>query len=110
MRKSIAIKVPTRKRVLFGTEELDLSALEQIVETAQARAIAQALAYGTGRWIDGQRNVSEALRSLGDEIDREGLDVIDARQIGEYADFRIYELAAALGRLRSLRVDAASTA
>lgn len=109
-RKSIAIKVPTRKRVLFGTEELDLSALEQIVETAQARAIAQALAYGTGRWIDGQRNVSEALRSLGDEIDREGLDVIDARQIGEYADFRIYELAAALGRLRSLRVDAASTA
>lgn len=109
-RKAVSIKVPTRARVLFGTEELDLSALEQLVEMGQARAVAQALAYGTNRWIDGKRTVAEAMKGLRDEIGERGLDVIDSRQVGDYAEFRVYELAAALGRLRTLRIDAGDTA
>ncbi|MGD8699139.1 MAG: ABC-ATPase domain-containing protein [Gemmatimonadales bacterium] len=103
-RKSVSIKVQTPTRVLFGTEELELSALEQIVEEAQVRAVAQALIYGAGRWIDGRRTVREALSGLIEEIRTGGLEVIDSRQPGDYAGFRVFELAATLGRLRALRV------
>ncbi len=107
-KKAVSIRVPTQERILFGTEELDLSAVEQIVELAQARAIAQALAYGSDRWIDGKRSLLEGLRDLCDEIHLHGLDVIDSRSAGNYAEFRIYELAAALNRLRTLRIESGS--
>ncbi|UCC71167.1 MAG: ABC-ATPase domain-containing protein [Gemmatimonadota bacterium] len=103
-RRPVSIKVQTSTRVLFGVEELELGALEQLVEEAQVRAIAQAMVHGAGRWLDGRRTVREALEGLMEEIRHEGLDAIDARQPGDYAQFRVHELAAALGRLRTLRV------
>ena len=103
-KKPASIKVQTPTRVLFGTEELDLSSLEQIIEEAQVRAIAQALVYASDRWIDGRRKIHEALVGLMDEISRNGLAVIDSRQPGDLAAFRIHELAAALNRLRTLQV------
>jgi predicted ABC-class ATPase len=102
--KSVSIKVRTPTRILFGTEELELSALEQIAEPAQVRAIARALVHARERWIDGDRTVRAALEGLVGEIRSHGLDVIDPRQAGDYAGFRIFELAAALGRLRRLRI------
>jgi predicted ABC-class ATPase len=103
-KKSVSIKVQTPTRVIFGTEELELNSLEQIVEAAQVRAIAQTLVHAAGRWFDGKRAVGEALSRIMESIGSDGLDVIDSRQPGDYAEFRIFELAAALGRLRSLRV------
>lgn len=103
-RKPVSILVRTPTRVQFGAEELELGSLEQLVETAQVRAIAQALVHARGRFLDGDRPLREALRAMMDEVEQDGLDVIDARQTGDYAAFRIYELAGALGRLRSLRV------
>lgn len=103
-RKSVSIKVQTPTRLVFGSEELELGALEQIVEAAQVRAIAQALVHATSVWIDGKRTIRDALTALMEQMQTEGLDVIDPRQPGDYAEFRIFELAAAMGRLRTLRV------
>ena len=107
-RKPVSIKVQTPTRVLFGTQELELGALEQLVEEAQVRAIAQAMVHATGRWLDGRRTLREALEGLMQEVGEEGLDSIDSRGPGDYARFRIHELAAALGRLRTLRIRAAN--
>ncbi|MGD2217460.1 MAG: ABC-ATPase domain-containing protein, partial [Gemmatimonadales bacterium] len=103
-RKPVSIKVQTPTRVLFGTHELELGALEQLVEVAQVRAIAQAMVHAAGRWLDGRRTLCEALEYLMEQVRLKGLDTIDSRQPGDYAQFRIHELAAALGRLRTLRV------
>lgn len=103
-RKPVSIKVQTPTRVVFGSEELDLGALEQIVEEAQVRAVAQALVHAAASWIDGKRTIREALNALMEQVQTAGLGVIDPREPGDYAEFRIYELAAAMGRLRSLRV------
>ncbi|MEE9132202.1 MAG: ATPase, partial [Gemmatimonadota bacterium] len=83
---------------------LDLSALEQIVEEAQVRGIAWAMVYASAHWFDGRRTMREALTGLMEELRRRGLKTIDERQPGDLATFRIYELAAALARLRTLRV------
>lgn len=103
-RKSVSIKVQTPTRVVFGSEELELGALEQMVEEAQARAVAQALVHAAAHWIDGNRTIRDALTALMEHIHAAGLAVIDERQPGDYAEFRIFELAAAMGRLRTLRV------
>lgn len=103
-RKPVSIKVQTSTRVLFGNEELELAALEQVVEEAQVRAVAQALVHAAAHWMDGKRTARESLSALMDQVRTAGLAVIDSRQPGDYAEFRIFELAAALGRLRTLRV------
>ncbi|NIR44774.1 MAG: ABC-ATPase domain-containing protein [Gemmatimonadetes bacterium] len=103
-KKPVSIKIQTPTRVLFGTQELDLSALEQLVEEAQVRAIARALVHAAERHLDGDRTVRGALERLMGEIRERGLGVIDRRESGDYAAFRIHELAAALSRLRSLQV------
>jgi predicted ABC-class ATPase len=109
-RKPVSIKVQTPTRVLFGTAELELSALEQLVEEGQVRAIAQAMVHAAGRWLDGRRTLRQALEGLMEEVQQKGLDTIDSRQPGDYTQFRIHELAAALGRLRTLRVRPAEEA
>jgi hypothetical protein len=38
------------------------------------------------------------------DIDKKGLDVLSSRPIGDYAEFRGLELAAAINRLRTLAV------
>jgi hypothetical protein len=106
-RHEVEVRSSVPERVRFGGEEIELAAVEQLVEAAQARAIGRALAWGRGRSIDGRADIRAALEGLMTDLDTGGLDSIDDRIVGDYAEFRIFELAAALGRLRTLRVDPA---
>jgi hypothetical protein len=100
------VKVRTREldRVSFGTEEVELSAVEQLVERAQTRAIAEALVWARGRIFNGRTSLPEGLREIVQAAEREGLDVLSPYPVGELAEFRIFELAAFLNRLRSLQL------
>lgn len=89
--------------VQFGTETLDLAAVEQIVHRTQTRAIGSALDYARRRYIDGRRSLSEILDLVMADIGEQGLDVLDGRRTGALAQFRRHELAAAFNRLRSMR-------
>lgn len=99
-------KVKTRglKTINFGTETIDISAVEQLVDTSQTRALADALLYARKRYIDGKRSVSELMDLVMGDIYAHGLDILSSYPIGEYALFRRSELAAALNRLRTLKV------
>ncbi len=72
------------ERVRFGEGEIELSAVEQLVEAAQTRAIGRALARARGEILDGRSDVPTALGRLMEVIDREGLDWIDDRLVGDY--------------------------
>ncbi|MDE0199994.1 MAG: ABC-ATPase domain-containing protein, partial [Caldilineaceae bacterium] len=89
--------------IQFGRETLDLAAVEQIVHWAQTRAIGAALDYARRRYIDGHRTLSEILDLIMADIEAEGLDVLERRRTGEFAQFRRHELAAAFNRLRSFK-------
>ncbi len=91
------------KTVLFGTEEIDLSAVEQIVHPGQLRAVGAALLV-VRRLADGRRTVAEILDRVEGMTAGEGLDALTDRPVGDLAGFRRFELAAALNRLRTLRV------
>ena len=90
------------RSIQFGRYDIELSAVEQLVEQGQLAAIADALRYL--RKYLGEAPLPEVLDRLLDDIQEHGLDVLQPQPAGDYSAFRRLELAAALNRLRSLRV------
>ena len=91
--------------IVFGTEEIDLSAVEQIVDPAQLRAIALALVYAKKTYLKQKLTLAETLAKVKADISTMGLDTITHFPQGDLAFFRTLELAAAIDRLRTLQVD-----
>ncbi len=100
-------KVKTRdiNQITFGTEDIDLTAIEQIVDRGQLIAIASAMVYGKENYIDNKTNLSTVLDLIMEEIATRGLDSITDFPQGDLVLFRRFELAAAINRLRSLKVN-----
>lgn len=102
--REVKLKVRDVDEVLFGTEEIDLSAVEQIVEAGQLRAIASAIVYAKEHYMDGRCTLPEILDRVIADIESEGLDTLSNLPEGDLVLFRRFELAAALNRLRTLKV------
>lgn len=104
-RRGVHLKAKGLKALLFGKEEIDLSFVEQIVEDGQVLAIGYALLYGRERYMDGKRTLREILEVIERDVEEKGLDVISPFPCPpDLVRFRPQELAAALNRLRSLKV------
>jgi predicted ABC-class ATPase len=103
-KKQESVKSRGVKTVLFGTDEIDLSSVAQIVHPGQLRAIGDAL-LKLRRHADGERTLARLLDEIEEGIDREGLDFLTRRKVGNLSMFRRFELAAALNRIRTLRVE-----
>ncbi|MEW6495151.1 MAG: ABC-ATPase domain-containing protein [Cyanobacteriota bacterium] len=102
--RDVKLKVRDVDEVVFGTEDIDLSAVEQIVETGQLRAIASAIVYAKDKYINGRRTLPEIFDHVMADIDSQGLDILSYLPEGDFVLFRRFELAAALNRLRTLKV------
>jgi predicted ABC-class ATPase len=108
-RREVKIDAKGRDQVLFGKEPIDLRAVEQIVDTSQTRAVGHAIELARRRAMDGHtplRGVTDALETI---FDTDGLDVLEPLHRaeghpGNYARPRRHEIAAAINRLRSLRM------
>jgi len=94
--------------ILFGRTPLDLAALEQLVTVSQTHAIGDALVLMMKRFMDGRRTVAQVLDLLEAEFDENGLDALSRFRLGSYARPRRQEVAAALNRLRTLRIEQVS--
>lgn len=103
-KRAVKLTVRNVDEVAFGMEDIDLAAVEQIVEAGQLKAIALALVYAKKKYIDSKRTLSEILDEVMNDISARGLDVITDFPQGELALFRRFELAAALNRLRTLQI------
>ena len=102
-RRQRSIKVRSRDTVDFGRERIELGGVRQIVSYAQTRAIALAIDLGRS-FMGAEIAVEDVLAALGEALEREGLDVLDSARTGDLAQPRVQDVAAALGRLRSLRL------
>jgi predicted ABC-class ATPase len=102
--RDVKLKVRDVDGVVFGTEEIDLSAVEQIVERGQLRAIASAIVYAKEQYINERRTLPEILNCVMADIELQGLDILSNLPEGDLVLFRRFELAAALNRLRTLKV------
>lgn len=101
-------KVENRRSILFGDERIDLSCVEQIVEPSQTRTLKESLFYLARLFKNGSPTLSEALKAWEQAIRERGLDAVCVDRggwiEGNLAEVRRLELAAALNRLRTLRM------
>jgi predicted ABC-class ATPase len=104
-KRSVSLKTRTTDEIRLGLHEIDLSAVEQLVEPGQLKAIAAAMMYAQQYYFDGQRSLTAALDRVMDDIATHGWDCLSDRLTGEFVGFRALELAAALNRLRTLVID-----
>jgi predicted ABC-class ATPase len=98
------LRVPDDRTLIFGEENVDLIAVEQLANRAQTRAIGRALVFLAERLAEREATVPEALDLVEEAVATPGLDALEPWRVGDLAAFRRFELAAALNRLRSLRV------
>ena len=103
-RRRNKVKVNGRRTIVFGGETIDLSAVEQLVDPGQTRALAAALVHARDNHMDGKRSVRQVLDLVEEDIEGGGLDILSRYPEGGHVRFRRFELAAALNRLRSLVV------
>jgi predicted ABC-class ATPase len=103
-KREVRVKVRDVDEVMFGSEDVDLSAVEQLVSKDQLRAIAAAMVYAKRRYIDGIQTLPAILDQVMTDIAKKGLDVITPFPQGDLALFRRFELAAAINRVRTLEM------
>jgi predicted ABC-class ATPase len=103
-KRDVKVDVKGLKTILFGTTAIDLTALEQLVDTSQTRTIAQAILSFSRKYATEGLSICEGLKRLERDIEREGLDILAAHKVGNLACVRIQEIASAINRLRTLRV------
>jgi predicted ABC-class ATPase len=105
-KKAVSVKARSRTSLSFGTSEIDLAAVEQLVETNQTRAIGLAL-LAIQRQLStspspAPMTITELLTIIDHQLQTNGIGHF-SDNAGDLAQFRPLELAAALNRLRSLR-------
>ncbi|RMF61043.1 MAG: ATPase, partial [Calditrichaeota bacterium] len=108
-KKLIKIDVKGKDTILFGKDVIDLRYLEQIVDTSQTRAIGFCLHLISEKFMDEKTPLTELLNRLENFLNTHGLDALDPFHRGEehpgnFARPRRFEIAAALNRLRTLKI------
>ncbi|MEA2101476.1 MAG: ABC-ATPase domain-containing protein [Thermodesulfobacteriota bacterium] len=104
-RKEIKIGAKDKKKILFGTTEIDLSFVEQIVNISQTRAITQMIYYYALHYASKGIDLEQGLHEMMGFIQDQGFDAVLSRGSYDCALPRIYEVGAAINRMRSLRCD-----
>lgn len=107
-KREVKIEARSVDAIAFGHEVIDVSGVEQLVDASQTRAIGYALHLASRRLMEG-RGLKAIVQGLVDLFDDAGLDGLDpyqqgGRHPGNFARPRPFEIAAALNRLRTLRI------
>jgi predicted ABC-class ATPase len=100
----LRLKVRDLDQLVLGREAIELSAVEQLVETGQLRAIGAAIGAGLAEMLGDSMNLSELIDRLMHQLEHASLDSLTFYPQGDLAQFRGLELAAAINRLRTLEI------
>ncbi len=108
-RRDVKISSRDREEIVYGTTAIDLRNVEQLFDPSQTRAIAASMHLAVTRFMDPDRTLAGILDELDRFFDEEGLDALDpfhrpGRHPGKFARPRRFEIAAAINRMRTLRL------
>jgi predicted ABC-class ATPase len=108
-RREVKIDARDLDLIHFGSDPIDLRCVEQLVDRSQTRAIGNAIHLATQRFMDGRATLREVIEKLEALFDERGLDELDPfhrreQHPGNLARPRRFEIAAAINRLRTLRM------
>lgn len=108
-KREVKIDAKALDLILFGREPIDLRYVEQLLDMSQTRAVGYAIHLTTKRFMDGKATLHEVMDAIEGFFDEHGLDSLDPfhreeKHPGNFARPRKYEIAAAINRLRTVRM------
>ena len=103
-RRDVKIDAKGLKTILNGRTAIDLSQVAQVVDESQTNAIGDLIHYCAIRYFTGEVPMAEGLGKAMADIEEKGLDIISPVKRGDYARPRLFEVAAAINRMRTLKI------
>lgn len=108
-RKGRKSKIAARglSRIQYGTTDIELEQVEQLVDKSQTRAIGEVLRLIEKKHLFGNGSLAEVLDGIQKQIEENGLASLSEfgdQHPGELARPRVMEIAGALNRLRTLKI------
>ncbi len=102
--KEVKIDARGTRQIIYGSTPIDLDRVEQLVDQSQTRALGELIHYFSTHYLDDRTCLREALEKLFEELHKKGFHVLGPRKAGNWAMPRKQEMAAAINRMRTLRV------
>jgi predicted ABC-class ATPase len=102
--REVRIEAKGLQTLMYGEQVIDLSFLEQLVETGQTRAIGRFIHLYVSKYLEGSAHLREGLEKALAEIEEKGLDGLMPYKVGNLVKPRTFEIAGAINRLRSLQI------
>ena len=96
----LKIEARTVGQLIYGVHEIDLGRVEQLVERGQTRTIGYLIRYYAKHFWNKSPSLEVGLQWTLDEVEKKGLDILTPWITGNLALPRLYELTAAIHRLR----------
>ncbi len=96
----VKIDSPETGLLRYGNHRIDLSQVEQLVDIGQTRAIGLMIHYFARHYATDCRSLAEGLRQVMADARQFGLDHFSPYKVGNLALPRLFELAAAVNRIR----------
>ena len=103
-KREVKIDAKGLQSILFGRTSIDLGAVEQIVNRGQTRAIGELIHLYADKYLHHHPDLRSGLEALFQDLDEKGMDLLSPFKRGDLAMPRLYEVAAAINRMRSLKV------
>jgi len=108
-KRSVNIKSYGVESIQYGRHEIILRYLEQLTDPSQVQAIGHGIHWLAENLIDNKKSLLEVLELFEKELDAQGLNILNPWGLsdehpGNFARARKYELAAAINRLRTLKI------
>ncbi len=109
-RKDVKIDAKTKDLIIFGSNEIDLRHIDQLLDHSQTRAVAQSIYIAATQLMDGKTTLCEIVNSLEQIFNEKGVDALNPfsqneEHPGNFARPRKYEIAAAINRLRTMKME-----
>lgn len=103
-KRNVKIDAKGLKTILYGRTTIDLSQVAQVADESQTNAIGDLIHYCATRYFTGEVSLSEGLKKAMADVEEKGLDILSPFKKGDYARPRLFEVAAAINRMRTLKM------
>ena len=104
-RREVKIDARDAHTIAYGETRIDLSSVEQLLDSGQSRCIGQIIHYYARHFCNSSSTLVEGVGLVMDKIEKEGLDILLPYKSGNLALPRIFEVVAAINRMRTLRIE-----
>jgi predicted ABC-class ATPase len=108
-RRDVKIDAKAVDLIVFGSDPIDLRGIEQLVDLSQTRAVGYAVHLAATRFMDGKATLREVTEAVERLLGSKGLECLAPFRRGDehpgnFARPRRHEIAAAINRLRTVRM------